>query len=526
MTAATAATAAPTVPEAPLLSIARRAAVDAAPSADDVDEQLPALRLELVNAQHELKRQPAAVLIQIIGNDRLACDGLIDRLHEWMDARFLHTEVFLAPTEWEAQHPCFWRYWRTLPPHGRIGIFGGGWAFEAITARLSGRLDRAAFERRVEHCRNLETALVRDGMTLLKFWLHAPRTKLRRHLQRAGKASVEALDRIAHDRYDEVLSVADRYIGLTDTAAAPWRVLSTADPHSSEFLVASHLSAVLQQRLDALRRTAAIAAPAAPSTDRVGADGEVGVRARAILAGLDLTAQLERDEYHERLARAQSRLLRWQRRARSAGLTAVLVFEGWDAAGKGGAIRRIIRRLPARDYRIVPIAAPTDEESAHHYLWRFWRALPRAGRMAIFDRSWYGRVLVERVEDLAGPDAWQRAYDEINDFESQLADHGIPVIKFWLHISKEEQLRRFRQRERTPYKEYKITDDDYRNRERWEHYEAAADEMIGRTSTAAAPWHLVAAEDKRWARVQVVETAARELKRAVKAVTPVATPAG
>ncbi|MHC5023876.1 MAG: hypothetical protein ACYTGG_08180, partial [Planctomycetota bacterium] len=191
--------------------------------------------------------------------------------------------------------------------------------------------------------------------------------------------------------------------------------------------------------------------------------------------------------------------------ARDAGVTTVLVFEGWDAAGKGGVIRRITGSMSAADYTVVPIAAPTDEERDHHYLWRFWRKLPRAGRMIIFDRSWYGRVLVERVEGFARPDEWRRAYAEINDFEQQLAGRGYVVQKFWLHLDPDEQLRRFESRAKTPYKKYKLTDEDYRNRERWDDYVAAANEMIARTSAREAPWHVIPANDKRWARVETLK---------------------
>ena len=194
----------------------------------------------------------------------------------------------------------------------------------------------------------------------------------------------------------------------------------------------------------------------------------------------------------------------------------MLAFEGWDAAGKGGAIRRLTRAMDAAHYRVIPIAAPTDEELSHHYLWRFWRRLPREGHVAIFDRSWYGRVLVERVEGFATEDEWKRAYAEINDFEEQLTLRGELVLKFWIHISQEEQLRRFKAREKVPFKKYKITEDDYRNREKWSAYELAANEMIQRTSTDYAKWCLIPGNDKRTARVEVLKTMCRELEAALK----------
>ena len=227
---------------------------------------------------------------------------------------------------------------------------------------------------------------------------------------------------------------------------------------------------------------------------------------RGALAAVDLKARLEDDEYERRKAELQLQLGRLARKARRKGVSSVLAFEGWDAAGKGGCIRRLTQPMSARDYRVLSISAPSEEERAHHYLWRFWRPLPRAGYMTIFDRSWYGRVLVERVEGFAREDEWQRAYSEIVDFESQLVDHGMVLAKFWLQIDPEEQLRRFEAREETPYKKYKLTSEDYRNRGKWDEYAAAADEMIARTSTGAAPWTLVSSQDKRWARIRVLET--------------------
>ena len=193
----------------------------------------------------------------------------------------------------------------------------------------------------------------------------------------------------------------------------------------------------------------------------------------------------------------------------------MLAFEGADAAGKGGAIRRVSGALDARQYLIVPVAAPTDEERAHPYLWRFWRNIPSLGGITIFDRSWYGRVLVERVEKLCAPADWMRAYDEINQFEEQLTKGGAIVVKFWLQISKEEQLKRFRERQRTAFKQFKITTEDWRNRKKWDAYERAVCDMVDRTSTELAPWTLVEAEDKRYARVKILKTIVERIERAL-----------
>jgi polyphosphate kinase 2 (PPK2 family) len=235
-----------------------------------------------------------------------------------------------------------------------------------------------------------------------------------------------------------------------------------------------------------------------------------------ILDDIDLSLAIGRKDYEHRLDSLQTRLHSLALKAEKKGQSMIIVFEGWDAAGKGGAIRRLIRAVDARQYRIIPIAAPTEEERDHHYLWRFWRHLPRRGRITVYDRSWYGRVLVERVEGFASEIEWRRAYGEINDFEAQLCESGILLLKFWLHISQEEQLRRFQQRERIPYKAHKITEEDYRNREKAPLYAQAVHEMVSRTSTEQAPWHLIPSENKRVGRLRVIETVCNSLEAKLK----------
>jgi polyphosphate kinase 2 (PPK2 family) len=236
-----------------------------------------------------------------------------------------------------------------------------------------------------------------------------------------------------------------------------------------------------------------------------------------MLEALDLAQQLSKAQYTSELLRyqAQMRELAWQLYQRKRSL--VLVFEGRDAAGKGGTIRRLTEKLDPRGYQVFPIAAPEGDDRSHHYLWRFWRRLlpPEEKQILIFDRSWYGRVLVERVEGFAAEDAWKRAYREINDFERQLVDAGAIVLKFWLQISPDEQLKRFEQRQDTPYKRWKLTPEDWRNREKWSRYDAAVEEMLLKTSTLTAPWTIVEANFKWFARVKVLKTAVEIVGRAM-----------
>lgn len=468
--------------------------------------QVP-LRVDLVNAQYELRRKDFPVIVLLAGDDRVAVNESVQLLHDWMDARFLVTRVFEEPTDEERQRPRFWRYWRALPARGKVGVHVGSWANAVVRDRLEGHLDAGAFARRLAHIRQFEGELVADGALLLKFWLHLDRQSLEKRIRRFPGPDdeawqVEKSDRRMLRRHGETMALVEDMLAATHAAQAPWQAIPNGNKRHRNLSLATALRDALARRLGERRRRRRPAPlPArAPVPDA--------------LARVDLSRRYATEAGYARARkRWQAELGRLTRQARDSGLSSVLVFEGWDAAGKGGAIRRLTRAMSVRDYRVVPIGAPTAEENRYHYLWRFWRHLPGAGQMLILDRSWYGRVLVERVEGFARPDEWERAYDEINDFESQLLEHGIRLCKFWLHIDRDEQLRRFRAREGTPYKKHKITEYDYRNREQWEPYVAAVNEMIARTSTRQAPWTLVPANDKRWARVQVLKTVCAALSR-------------
>ena len=489
------------------------AEIGAKVSKPDYEAALPELRMNLINAQFDLKQADFPVLLVIAGDDRVGCNEVLNLLHEWMDARDLRTSVFGVMTEEEARQPRFWRLWRALPGRGELGIFAGSWATELIAWRLREEIDDAEFDHVCGHVQGLEKLLVADGALVLKFWIHLPKKELRRRVkkadQRKGRRSwqIEDADRRILEHYDDALPWLLRFLRLTDWSEAPWMLVEGSDDRHRNLLVARTLFERLGKHLAARAEAPApVKRAERPGSPQRSPGG-------GLLDRVDLDRSLPYDEYRERLAKRQGQLHRRVDRARKKAITSVLVFEGWDAAGKGGVIRRITGALDAGEYHLVPIAAPTDEELAHHYLWRFWRRLPRAGELVIFDRSWYGRVLVERVEGLAPEATWQRAYEEINDFEQNLVERGFVLQKFWLHIDQAEQQRRFAEREKTPYKKYKITGEDYRNRERWDAYVSAVEDMVTHTSTDIAPWHLVPANDKRFARVAVIEAVCDALKR-------------
>jgi AMP-polyphosphate phosphotransferase len=478
-------------------------------SREEYEAAVPALRLELLEVQEQLERADFPVVIVIGGAEGAGKGDTANLLHAWMDARLLQTYAMGPSTEAERHRPPYWRFWMALPPRGRTGIFLGSWYTEpmlhAALQRGSEAERHGALDRALIRVNTFEKELVEDGALVIKLWLHLDKKEQRRRFRALEKDPdtrwrVTERDWDLARAYDRLLPVWERTIRQTSTGEAPWTVIAGGDARYRNLTTARHVAGRIAEHL-ARRREQPDKAPGKPPGAPV-----LVTKTAGILDQLDLGATLDKDTYDRKLAKWQARLNQLGRRAQEQQVATIAVFEGWDAAGKGGAIRRITRALDARYYRIIPIAAPTDEEKAHHYLWRFWRHLPRLGSLTIYDRSWYGRVLVERVEGFASRGEWMRAYHEINDFEEQLVAHGVALAKFWLHISPEEQMRRFQARETQPWKRYKITAEDYRNRDKRDAYRVAADDMIERTSTEFAPWTLVAANDKRHARIEVLKT--------------------
>jgi polyphosphate:AMP phosphotransferase len=467
----------------------------------------PELRTKLLEAQLELvEARFLAVVIVITGMDGAGKSEVIHKLLEWLDPRHVRVAAYAAPDDTERTRPPFWRYWRDLPSRGQISVVFGSWYSDPLLDRLVGTIGKGRFERELAAINRFEEMLTNENVLLLKFLLVVSAKEQQRRLaafaKRTGGAS-RALEEWADVKSRRQSGpIVEELVRRTSTGQAPWVVIPCDDPEYRDVTFGRSVLGALAARLQAPPPTSALTAPATiPTIDR-----------RNALDTLDLSLRLEQAEYRKRLESAQLELLEQSQRKAFRGRALMVAFEGHDAAGKGGAIRRVTMALDPRQYRVYPVAAPTDEEKGRPYLWRFWRHVPRLGRIAIFDRSWYGRVLVERVEGLASPAEWGRAYGEINDFEEELARAGIIVAKFWLAIGKDEQLRRFEARADTEYKRFKIRPEDWRNREKWDLYHDAIGEMIDRTSTREAPWTLVEAQEKRWARVKVLETLVKRLE--------------
>ncbi len=475
------------------------------------DTQETPLRTALLQVQARLRDYKLPVVVIFAGIQKAGTGETVNLLNEWMDPRWIKTVAFDDPTQDARERPPFWKFWLALPPRGQLGMLDSAWYERPLRDRIAGRADQRHFDDMLDTIAAFERTLADDGAMVLKFWMHLGKDAQRERLEALSADPLTAWRVSDHDwaeleQHDQVVAAAERMIQRTSTARAPWMIVEGTDARYRSLRVGTSLLEAIQRRLDAedaaaAARAASVAAEAPEASDVA----PFSVPTANILSTVQMPAKrMAKELYRTSLAEQQGRLHALQREAFLRGVSTVLVFEGWDAGGKGGAIRRITRALDARQYQVLPFAAPTEEENQYHYLWRFWRHLPRAGRVTIFDRSWYGRVLVERVEGFATDAEWQRAYAEINQFEARLTEHGMVVVKFWLHITQEEQARRFQERLETPHKRWKITDEDWRNREQWGAYELAVHDMIERTSTRTAPWHIVPGDDKRTARVTVI----------------------
>jgi polyphosphate kinase 2 (PPK2 family) len=396
-------------------------------------------------------------------------------------------------------------------------VYFGGWIRDTLQALFDPRGGVATLESAIRHVRAFESTLIAEGAIILKFYLHLPGRELRRRRRACRKGDFDdglyrkrdvRLHRLHAAHRDDIAHLLHE----TSLPQAAWQVLDSSDAKRRDCTIGLALLDAINSRTTAPRHSAPPAAKPAAAPISAAAVALPQPSPTGPLATVDLSQQLDSEAYEHELEILQARLTRLTGKAARKGRTTVLVFEGWDAAGKGGVVRRLTAAIDASHYRVHPIAAPSEEERRYHYLWRFWRVLPPAGIVCVFDRSWYGRVLVERVEEFATCEAWQRAFDEINDFESQMIEHGYAFAKFWLHVSPDEQLRRFQERQSTPHKQFKIGAEDWRNREKWPQYEAAVNDMVQRTSPPGAAWRLIPANDKNFARIAVLRQVCEQIE--------------
>lgn len=483
-------------------------------------EQVPELRAQLLEMQRDLMGTDTPVIIIISGVEGAGKGEVVNRLNEWMDTRGMQTFAFWDETDEERDRPRYWKFWRSLAPRGEISILFGAWYMDPIQHRVNNHCSDADMDAELNRIADFERMLTEDGALIIKFWFHLPQDEQKQRLkklQRDDKSRWKMNPKKGQfsEHYEQFERISERIIRHTDSGIAPWYLIEATDERYRDLTVGRTLLQSIRSRLDSPYISSISSVSHAPSLPQ---DAEALV---TVLDHVDLGQSLEKKIYKAELERLQSELNRLAWSAYQKKRSCVLVFEGADAGGKGGAIRRVTNAIDSRLYRTIQVAAPTDEEKAHHYLWRFWRHIPRSGRLSVYDRSWYGRVLVERVEGFATESEWRRSYQEINEFEEQLVESGIIVIKFWLHISADEQLSRFKEREEVAYKQHKITDEDWRNREMAGEYKYAVNEMVIRTSTEYAPWYLIPGDDKPFARIEVLKTVCERIREALEDDTPI-----
>lgn len=506
---------------------------------DEAKAQIEELRSDLLRAQYARLAHPKhALLVVIAGIDGSGKGRCISVLNEWMDARHIDTLAFGEPGPKEQGKPFLWRYWQYMPAKGRSAIVFGSWYRPLFQELAEKDPDPEKIYDIAHTIRDFERTLADNGVQVLKLWYHLSKDAQEKRTEKLLKDpdtawQVNPDDLKVSKKFGKAREAGLLAMSLTHEAHAPWVVIPSADDHVRAICTGQAVLKALRKRVihhhelldstpvDAPEKIVITPPDSVPDPDDDDTTPDLPRKplrpmAPAIsLDRLDYTLALKKSDYEDQLVALQGRLARLTRHKRFTELPVVLVFEGQDAAGKGSTIRRITHALDARMFRAIPIAAPTDEEKARPYLWRFWRRLPAPGRIAIFDRSWYGRVLVERVEGFAAPAEWQRAYEEINQFEEEIVAGGAVLLKFWLAVTKDEQLKRFEDRQKSAFKNFKITDEDWRNREKWDSYVQATNDMFQRTSTALCPWHAFPANDKLYARVQVLNTIVTQLEQAL-----------
>lgn len=461
------------------------------------------LRARIAFLQRRLREAGIPLLFVVEGWEASGRGRLVNELINALDPRGYKVFFQEKLCRHEKGHPPLWRFWTRLPASGGIALFSRSWYRSLLfsSADPGGSISGGVS---LDEVRSFEELLQRDGCVLVKLFLHVGRREQKKRLEKLRRDPARSwiLDRKdlgQNERYEEVLSRVEGVLESTGTASAPWEVISAQDWRWAAFRALVIAARRMEAALDVAGKT-----PSGESQilqDRVPTQTFSGR-----LESVDLNLTCQKTDYRSELAKLQKRAGRLQVEAWRRGIPLVTVFEGWDAAGKGGVIKRLTRALDPRGYEVVPIGVPDAADRAHPWLWRFWRYFPEDGFMTFFDRSWYGRVLVERVEGFCAPAEWDRAYGEINDLEAQLVRHGTVLLKFWLQIGPEEQLRRFRQRETDPQKHWKLTDEDWRNREKWNLYVGAVEEMLARTDLPSAPWTVVEANCKRFARLKVLRT--------------------
>lgn len=478
----------------------------AKPEEAELSERLEKARAELAARQVQVKEKKLPVMVMLEGWGAAGKGSVLGKIIKNMDPRFFKVATMGKPTEEDLREPFLYRYFSKIPAEGKFMFFDGGLLEEVTNDYLHGKLDEQGYRQRITSVRRFERTLSDNGYLVLKFFFHISEKEQKRRIEelKSDKNTswrVSKGDEWQNHHYEKTLDIFDRYLFDTDQSKAPWYLIDSKDKKWAELQITEYMVRAIDTALSNEKQSALLV------------QNTFELLPIKRLSEISLDKELSEEEYRKELEECQKRLKKLHNEIYRKRIPVVILYEGWDAAGKGGNIKRIASALDPRGYEVHPIASPEPHEKARHFLWRFWTRLPKDGHIAIFDRTWYGRVMVERLEGFCSENDWQRAYNEMNEFEKELSDWGAIVIKFWVQIDKDTQLARFTDRQNTPEKQWKITDEDWRNREKWDQYEVAIDEMLEKTNTSFAPWHVLESNDKKYARIKALKTVIKEIEK-------------
>lgn len=475
---------------------------------EELQKRLRTARERLFAQQNLIKEKKLPVLVVFDGYGAAGKGSVLGKLIQGIDPRFFRVSTMEVATREEKRKPFLYRYFAQIPEQGKFQFFDGSWMQEITRNVLSGTYSEKEYEKRIESVKRFERTLHDNGYLVMKFFFHISGKEQKKRLSKLladpdAKWRVSEFDQWENEHHKECEKVYKKYLSDTDQSIAPWYQIDATSKKEALLDVLEYLVGSIDTALTNMAFSARILQNTFPMSPV------------PKLSDISLDQKIDDETYRKELKECQQKLSKLHNVLYKKQIPVVICYEGWDAAGKGGNIKRIAQALDPRGYEVFPIASPEPHEKARHFLWRFWTRLPKTGHIAIFDRTWYGRVMVERIEGFCSENDWQRAYHEINEFEHELSDWGAIVIKFWVQIDKDTQLERFTLRQKTPEKQWKITDEDWRNREKWDQYELAIDQMLQKTSTSFAPWHILESNDKRYARIKALKTVIAEIEKRV-----------
>ena len=482
------------------------------PEKEEIKTRLQTARSQLYDFQMKIKEHKIPVIVLFEGWGSSGKGSTIGKVIKNIDPRFFKVATMSAPTAEELRYPFLYRYFKQIPEAGKFTFLDSGWMEQTCKDCLSGEIEGEGYTQRIDSIRRFERQLTDNGYLVLKFFMQIDRDEQKRREKllldhKDTRWRVSDFDKWQNEHYKKCAKIFSQYLSDTNASSAPWYIIDASDRKWAELQVLETMVSNIEVAMQNQAHSVPILQNVFP-LEQIPRLSDIDLRDKT----------MDDEEYRGELKQLQSKLGELHNKLYRRRIPVIITYEGWDAAGKGGNIKRITEALDPRGYEVHPIASPEPHEKARHYLWRFWTRLPKNGHIAIFDRTWYGRVMVERIEGFCREEEWRRAYQEINEMESHLVNAGAVVLKFWLQIDKDEQKRRFEERMRIPEKQWKITDEDWRNREKWDQYELAVNEMLVRTSTTYAPWIVVEGNCKYYARVKVLRTVVEALEKKIEQV--------